>query len=68
MKRKSESVTNFMKEERLRRHLNQEKVADYVGISRNYYTEIETGRKMPSLMVAIRLSEFFGFDVREFAN
>ena len=41
--------TEKLKAYRLGRHMNQRSLASAVGIAANYYSEIETGKKTPSL-------------------
>jgi putative transcriptional regulator len=46
--------------------MSQQELADIVGISRNYISEIENGVKRPSGPVALRLAETLGFDMSIF--
>ena len=39
----------------------QQTFSDAVGISRNHYSQIETGDKSPSLDVALRIKEALGY-------
>lgn len=41
--------TDKLKIYRLKRRMNQRSLAEAVGIAANYYSEIETGKKTPSL-------------------
>lgn len=38
----------------------QQQIADEVGISRAYYTNVETGDRTPSLNVAVKIAEAVG--------
>ena len=42
--------------------MSQQSVANIIGISRQYYGFIENGERDPSVNVAKRLGELFGFD------
>ena len=39
----------------------QEKFSALIGISRSYYSQIETGDKQPSLQVALRIKQALGY-------
>ncbi|MBV4431516.1 helix-turn-helix domain-containing protein [Clostridium tyrobutyricum] len=44
---------------KLRGDLNQKTVADSIGITQQQYSYIERSDRMPSLEVALKLSDFF---------
>ena len=46
-----------LRERRIELRLTQQKVADSIGISRNYYSEIETGKKTPSFNVIEKINK-----------
>ncbi len=48
---------------RVKAGLNHEQVAEAANISRSHYTLIESGKRTPSLSVAIRISNVLGCDV-----
>ena len=52
----------------IRKSLNllQREVAEKAGISREYYTQIETGERVPSLPVASKISEALGLSLDDF--
>lgn len=50
-------------EARKARGWTQEDVAEHVGISRAYYTNIELGRKTPSLRVAFMIAKALNRDI-----
>lgn len=54
----------FLKTERKRRGLRQEDVANYVGISRESYSQIERGIRDPGLNTAVKIADFFNINVR----
>lgn len=43
--------------------LTQEAVAKQLGISRCFYTQLENGRRTPSLGVAARMASFYGVNI-----
>ena len=45
---------------RAEKGLTQEQVAKELGISRAHYTNIENGRRLPSLPLAARIALFYG--------
>ncbi|MFP5303529.1 helix-turn-helix transcriptional regulator, partial [Cobetia sp. SIMBA_158] len=47
---------------RIERHLKLVDVAEAIGISKNYMSEIERMKKLPSDEVIEKLAEFFGFE------
>lgn len=51
---------------RNKREFSQETVAKMVGISRSYYSQIETGERNPSGTIALRIADFFETDVSKF--
>lgn len=51
---------------RKERGLSQYQLADMVGISRSYYSEIEVGAKTPGGRTAKKLADFLGFDMDVF--
>lgn len=46
--------------------MTQEEVAERIGISRSYYTQIENGTHNPSPVVGLRLSNFFDVELGKF--
>lgn len=56
---------NNLKRARLRAGLTQAQVATMAGLSRAAYTNIELGRKNPSLDTALRLAEVLGQSVED---
>lgn len=56
---------NTLAEVRARRGLTHQQVADAAGISRAFYTRIESGIRTPSLDVALRIAEVLDADPRE---
>lgn len=52
----------WLKDIRLKLDLTQEQVAERAGISRTFYTEIETGSKKPSIKTAKKIAQVLNFD------
>lgn len=46
--------------------MTQSGIADQVGISRAYYTQLELSQRSPSIRVAKRLADALGFDWTRF--
>lgn len=51
----------YLKEARKRRKLTQEEASNIVGVSRSYFSDIETGRYLPSLKLLTKLNDEFHF-------
>lgn len=58
-------LRNRLKDERSKRHLTQEQVADLVGVTRKTINTIERGRFVPSTVLALKLAGVFGVPVEE---
>ena len=56
-------MRKILKQERLKKGLTQQDIANLVGISRVHYTQIEnnSGNKKPSLDVAIGIKKVLGY-------
>lgn len=52
-----------MRDKRIEKGLTQQEVADSVGISRNFLSDIENGRYNPSFKTAIKLANFLEMDL-----
>ncbi len=53
----------LIKEKREELNLTQEEVANAVGLTRNYISDIENGRYQPSFNTSIKLIKFLGLDL-----
>lgn len=51
-----------LKRLRLGKGLTQQSLADAAGISRATYTNIENGKKNPSLALAVKIKRVLGYD------
>jgi putative transcriptional regulator len=58
-------MINLIKEERKKRALTQEDLAKNMKVSRQTIVAIETGKYLPSILLALKLSAFFGTSVNE---
>ena len=53
-------MKNTVKVERAIRNITQQELAEAVGVSRQTINFIETGRYMPSTIVALEIARYFG--------
>ena len=58
-------MKNTVKVERAIQNITQQELADAVGVSRQTINFIETGRYMPSTVVALKIARHFGKHVDE---
>jgi len=56
-------VRNRVREQRVQRGLSQAELAGALDVSRQTVISIESGRYLPSLPLAFRISRFFGMTV-----
>ena len=50
---------------RQQRNLTVRQLGDILEVNNSYITQIETGRKTPSLKLAIKMADFFSIDVNQ---
>jgi putative transcriptional regulator len=60
-----EALATTMKLQRARRHLTQAQLADLSGITRKSINAIESGRMVPSILLALKLARTLGVTVEE---
>ena len=53
-------MKNSVKVERAIKNITQQELAEVVGVSRQTINFIETGRYMPSTIVALKIARYFG--------
>ena len=53
-------MKNSVKVERAIKNITQQELAEAVGVSRQTINFIETGRYMPSTIVALKIATYFG--------
>jgi len=58
-------MINYIREERKKRQLSQDELAKAMNVSRQTINAIEAGRYLPSLPLAIKLSQYFEKTVNE---
>ncbi len=58
-------MTNYVREERKKRNITQKELAKKMEVSRQTINAIETNRYMPSILLALKLSDFFELTVNE---
>ncbi|HPH86422.1 MAG TPA: helix-turn-helix transcriptional regulator [Ferruginibacter sp.] len=56
-------MKNSIKVERAKKNWTQEDLAGKIGISRQSINSIETGRFIPSTVLALKMAKVFGTDV-----
>jgi putative transcriptional regulator len=65
MKMPEPHLHNSIKVQRAKHDLTQEQLADRIGVTRKTINTIETGRYVPSTILALRLARVFGITVEE---
>ncbi|MEQ1763076.1 MAG: helix-turn-helix transcriptional regulator [Pyrinomonadaceae bacterium] len=58
-------MDNRVKEERNNKQLTQTQLAELIGVSRQTIFSIETGKYVPSVVLALKLAKEFGETVEE---
>ena len=56
-------MRNILKQERKRKNITQEDLAQMVGVSRQSINAIERGKYIPSTVLAVKISEIFNTSV-----
>lgn len=56
-------MTNTIKVERAKKNWTQSDLAEIIGISRQSINSIETGRFIPSTVLALKIAKVFGVNV-----
>ncbi len=59
-------MKNYIKVERAKKDLTQEKLAEIIGVSRQTINSMEKGKYVPSTVLALKMSKLFGIAVNEF--
>lgn len=63
-----ESIGQLIRHHRIKCNKTQIEVASKVGISRNYLSDIENDRYIPSVPVLVALSKMLGIDLNFLTN
>lgn len=58
-------MTNTLRVERAIKHMTQQQLAEAIGVSRQTINAIESGKYVPSTLLALKISEIFGKTVNE---
>ena len=56
-------IDKLIKEKRIEKGLTQQELANAIGITRNYISDIENGRYTPSLKTAIKLASYLDLNL-----
>lgn len=56
-------INNLIKEKRIEKGLTQQELANAIGITRNYISDIENGRYTPSLKTTIKLASYLDLNL-----
>ncbi len=58
-------VGEIIRELRVSHHVSQEKLAEAINSHQVYISEIESGKKLPSLIILQSIASFFGISLTE---
>jgi len=58
-------MKNLLKVERAKKNITQANLADEINVSRQTINAIETGKFVPSTILALKISKFFNTKVEE---
>jgi putative transcriptional regulator len=61
----NQELTNQIKVQRAIKNITQEELAAQIGVTRKTINTIETGKFVPSTILALKLARFFGIKVEE---
>ena len=61
----SQELINQIKIQRAMKNITQEELASHIGVTRKTINTIETGKFVPSTILAIKLARFFEIKVEE---
>ncbi|MCW3075210.1 MAG: transcriptional regulator [Flaviaesturariibacter sp.] len=59
-------MQNTVREERGRKRLTQQQLADLIGVSRQTINAIEAGNYVPSTLLSLKLSQVFEVPINDF--
>ena len=57
----NEDLDNHIHKLRLQHKISQQELADAIGVSRKTISTVETGRFTPSVVIALKIAEYFEF-------
>lgn len=58
-------MRNSIKVERAKKNMTQAELAERIGVSRQAVNSIETGKFIPSTLLALRMAKIFGISVEQ---
>ncbi len=61
----NQELSNQIKVQRAMKNITQEELATHIGVTRKTINTIETGKFVPSTILAIKLARFFEIKVEE---
>jgi len=61
----NQELTNQIKVQRAMKNITQKELASHIGVTRKTINTIETGKFVPSTILAIKLARFFEIKVEE---
>jgi putative transcriptional regulator len=61
----NQELSNQIKVQRAMKNITQEELASHIGVTRKTINTIETGKFVPSTILAIKLARYFGISVEE---
>ena len=61
----NQELSNQIKVQRAMKNITQEELASHIGVTRKTINTIETGKFVPSTILAIKMARFFGIPVEE---
>jgi len=61
----NQDLINQIKVQRAMKNITQEELASHIGVTRKTINTIETGKFVPSTILAIKLARFFDIKVEE---
>lgn len=59
----NEDLDNHIHKLRLQHKISQQELADAIGVSRKTISTVETGRFTPSVVIALKIAEYFAIPV-----
>ena len=61
----NEDLDNHIHKLRLQHKISQQELADAKGVSRKTISTVETGRFTPSVVIALKIAEYFAIPVEQ---
>ena len=61
----NEDLDNHIHKLRLQHKISQQELADAIGVSRKTISTVETGRFTPSVVIALKMAEYFAIPVEQ---